>query len=118
MEESFVMNVRRAIFEEVGPKVWGEVNLAQNLTHSPVYYRHEYGPKLGNRVDRQLTSLWLVSVEPTAERIRLKPDNEMAAFKCAPALPLHPRRVSPIGAAERALAGGSGSPPPPPPPSY
>merc|ERR1719221_437659 len=54
----------------------------QTVTKFPLYYIRYYGPRNGNRIDRQLTYLWRVEfAEPKIQNIPLHFDHEVAAHK-------------------------------------
>ena len=53
----------------------------QNVTEFPLYYIRYYGPRNDNRIDRQLTYLWLVQLPKPQEEIHWKLDEEVADHK-------------------------------------
>ncbi|KAL7471013.1 hypothetical protein ACHAXS_013528 [Conticribra weissflogii] len=98
--------VFRALFEELGLIVtvdgdgvgWKEGNTHEkdadertkhpivpatirNVTHYPLYYVRHYGPRKDNRVDRQVTYLWLVHLHKPREEIEWTLDEEVADHK-------------------------------------
>ena len=92
-DEPPIETTRRAIREELGSTfsdLLDSDNASINtLTEHPVYYERHYGPKNGNRVDRQLTWLWLVEVDLEAEErngadVSLHLDEEVADHKWVP----------------------------------
>ena len=70
----------RALKEELGLAVLRRVQM-QNLTEHPLYYIRHYGARNGNRIDRQLTYMWLVKLPKPQEEIGWKLDHEVAASK-------------------------------------
>lgn len=65
-DESPLDNVRRGLKEELGSRFLGHVDKhgsISKLTDLPVYFELDYGPrKIGRRIDKQITYLWLVEV--------------------------------------------------------
>ena len=53
----------------------------RNVTEYPLYYIRHYGSRNNNRVDRQLTYLWLVNIPKKEELISWKLDEEVANSK-------------------------------------
>ncbi|KAL7528998.1 hypothetical protein ACHAWF_002800 [Thalassiosira exigua] len=53
----------------------------QNATELPLYYIRHYGPRNDNRVDSQLTYLWLVKFPKRHTEIEWQLDDEVAAHK-------------------------------------
>lgn len=53
----------------------------QNITEYPLYYIRHYGPRLDNRIDSQLTYLWLVRLPRRHYEIRIQLDHEVADHK-------------------------------------
>ena len=51
------------------------------MTKFPLYYIRHYGPRLDNRVDRQLTYLWLVQFPKKHKEIKWNLDHEVANHK-------------------------------------
>jgi 8-oxo-dGTP pyrophosphatase MutT (NUDIX family) len=92
-DEPPIETTRRAIREELG-STFSDLLDSDNasigtLTEYPLYYERYYGPKNGNRVDRQLTWLWLVEVDLEAEKrngadVSLHLDDEVADHKWVP----------------------------------
>lgn len=50
----------------------------ENATEFPLYYIRHYGPRNGNRIDRQLTYLWWVRFPRRHEEISWRLDDEVA----------------------------------------
>lgn len=68
-DERPIKTVRRAILEELGPRVLDHVTThgnIRNLTALPVYYERDYGNGNGGRIDRQVTYIWLVEMNLSA----------------------------------------------------
>lgn len=64
-DESPLETMRRGIKEELGSRFLQYVDKhgsIREITDSPVYYERHYGESNGNRVDRQVTYLWLVEM--------------------------------------------------------
>ena len=64
-DERSTETVRRAIFEELGDVYLHHLDAhgsMRNLTEYPVYYERDYGKPNGNRIDRQVTWVWLVEM--------------------------------------------------------
>lgn len=58
------------------------INVAiQNITQYPLYYIRHYGPILDNRIDSQLTYLWLARLPKPHDEIQIKLDDEVADHK-------------------------------------
>ena len=78
--------LRRGIVEELGTDMWNEIEQRgkyYNMTEHPVFYFRDYGPEGENRIDRQVTYLWLVDLgvsSDEAERI-LKVDEEVQEYQ-------------------------------------
>lgn len=53
----------------------------QNITQYPLYYIRHYGPRLDNRIDSQLTYLWLARLPKRHDEIQIKLDDEVADHK-------------------------------------
>ena len=53
----------------------------QNLTEFPLYYIRHYGPRNDNRIDRQLTYLWVVQFPKNYYEISWQLDDEVADHK-------------------------------------
>ena len=53
----------------------------QNVTQFPLYYIRHYGARNDNRIDRQLTYIWLVRLSKQKGEIRWKFDEEVADHK-------------------------------------
>jgi isopentenyldiphosphate isomerase len=53
----------------------------QNITQYPLYYIRRYGPRLDNRIDSQVTYLWLARLPKRHEEIHIKLDEEVADHK-------------------------------------
>lgn len=53
----------------------------QNITQYPLYYIRHYGPRLDNRIDSQLTYLWLARLPKRHDEIQIKLDHEVADHK-------------------------------------
>ena len=53
----------------------------QNATEFPLYYIRHYGPRNDNRIDRQLTYLWIVMFPKRHKDTHLQLDNEVADHK-------------------------------------
>lgn len=70
----------RALKEELGLTVLRHVQI-QNLTEYPLYYIRHYGARNDNRIDRQLTYMWLVRLRKPQEEIGWNLDHEVAASK-------------------------------------
>jgi isopentenyldiphosphate isomerase len=71
----------RALDEELG-LVASDVGAAiQNLTEHPLYYIRKYGARNGNRIDRQVTYLWLVTLPKSQQEINWRLDHEVADKK-------------------------------------
>lgn len=71
----------RALDEELGiiaPAI--DVKI-QSLTDHPLFYIRKYGARNGNRIDRQLTYLWLVKLPSRQEDLDWKLDHEVADKK-------------------------------------
>ncbi len=63
--EEPIETVKRGIKEELGEsfsELVNEYGHIQNMTAAPVYYERDYGSELENRIDRQVTYLWLVEM--------------------------------------------------------
>ncbi len=63
--EDPIETVKRGMNEELGERfseLVNEYGHIQNMTSIPVYYERDYGPENGNRIDRQVTYLWLVEM--------------------------------------------------------
>eukprot|EP01083_Nonionella_stella_P296065 1005889_1 len=64
-DEPPIETVRRALLEELGSQCLHHVDAhgsIRNLTEFPVYYERDYGANNGNRIDRQITYIWLVEM--------------------------------------------------------
>ena len=58
------------------------INVAiQNITQHPLYYIRHYGPRLDNRIDSQVTYLWLARLPKPFNEIQIKLDDEVADHK-------------------------------------
>ena len=55
--------------------------IIQNITQYPLYYIRHYGPRLNNRIDSQLTYLWLARLPKRHDEIQIKLDDEVADHK-------------------------------------
>ena len=53
----------------------------QNMTEFPMYYIRHYGPRMDNRIDRQLTYLWMVHFPKRHEQITWNLDHEVVNHK-------------------------------------
>ena len=53
----------------------------RNITQYPLYYIRHYGPRLDNRIDSQLTYLWLARLPKRHEEIEIRLDDEVADHK-------------------------------------
>mmetsp|Transcript_19196 Transcript_19196/g.31526 ORF Transcript_19196/g.31526 Transcript_19196/m.31526 type:complete len:295 (+) Transcript_19196:43-927(+) len=53
----------------------------QNITQYPLYYIRHYGPRLDNRIDSQLTYLWLARLPKPFDEIQITLDDEVADHK-------------------------------------
>ena len=53
----------------------------QNITEHPLYYIRYYGTRLDNRIDSQVTSLWLARLPKRHEEIQIKLDDEVSDHK-------------------------------------
>eukprot|EP00927_Polykrikos_kofoidii_P068495 TRINITY_DN63863_c0_g1_i1.p1 TRINITY_DN63863_c0_g1~~TRINITY_DN63863_c0_g1_i1.p1 ORF type:complete len:288 (-),score=32.16 TRINITY_DN63863_c0_g1_i1:25-888(-) len=73
-DEKPEQTARRAISEVLGEKVLESVSLISTLTKYPLYFLRHYGPKNGNKVDRQLTYLWRVQLNKPYREIELDMD--------------------------------------------
>ena len=51
------------------------------MTEHPLYYIRHYGPRNDNRIDRQLTYLWLVQFQNMYQDIDMILDDEVANYK-------------------------------------
>ena len=51
------------------------------MTEHPLYYIRHYGPRNDNRIDRQLTYLWLVQFHNMYQDIDMILDEEVANYK-------------------------------------
>ena len=71
----------RALEEELGLSVSAYDVQIQNMTEFPLYYIRHYGARNGNRIDRQLTYMWLVVLPQPQEEISWKLDHEVADAK-------------------------------------
>ena len=78
-DEPSIKTVRRAILEELGSTFLDHMDAngsILNLTEYPVYYERDYGASNGDRIDRQVTWLWLVEMNfDMKERGRQEADN-------------------------------------------
>jgi len=85
-DERAVDTLRRGIVEELGKDMWTAIERRgkyYNMTEHPVFYFRDYGPEGENRIDRQVTYLWLVDLGVTsneAERL-LKVDEEVQEYQ-------------------------------------
>lgn len=70
--------VRRGIKEELGSAMLKHIGSIQELPDSPVYYFRDYGISNENRIDRQVTYLWLVEMDLPGALLPLKMDDEVA----------------------------------------
>ncbi len=64
-DENPIETAKRGVLEELGSAFFDHMNdrgQIRNLTEYPVYYERDYGPSNGNRIDRQITYLWLVEM--------------------------------------------------------
>jgi hypothetical protein len=64
-DEPAIETVRRAVLEELGSTYLDHLDAhgsIRNLTEYPVYYERDYGATNANRIDRQVTCLWLVEM--------------------------------------------------------
>ena len=78
-DEDPAETTRRGISEELGLHFWQDYVVEnRNLTLHPLYYIREYGPSLGDRIDRQITYLWEVRLRDRWEDVRLSLDGEVA----------------------------------------
>lgn len=72
-DESPIATARRAIYEELGNRLLVHVQKSgsiRSLTQHPVLYDRHYGPDNGDRIDRQVTYLWLVELNlPVVDRV-------------------------------------------------
>jgi len=71
-DEPQIETVRRAIMEELGPRVLEHVTThgrIRNVTALPLYYERHYGEANGGRIDRQVTYVWLVEMNLGARKI-------------------------------------------------
>jgi isopentenyldiphosphate isomerase len=71
----------RALEEELGLIVSKDDVAIQTLTDYPLYYIRHYGARNDNRIDRQLTYLWLVKLPRPHEGIQWTLDHEVAGHK-------------------------------------
>lgn len=53
----------------------------QNITQYPLYYIRYYGPRLDNRIDSQVTYLWLARLTKRHDEVQIKLDEEVANHK-------------------------------------
>ena len=53
----------------------------QNITQYPLYYIRYYGPRLDDRIDSQVTYLWLARLPKRHDEIQIKLDHEVADHK-------------------------------------
>ncbi len=53
----------------------------QNITEHPLYYIRYYGPRLDNRIDSQLTYLWLARLPKRHDEIHIRLDDEVIDHK-------------------------------------
>lgn len=71
----------RALEEELGLDASYIGATIKNLTEHPLYYIRKYGARNGNRIDRQLTYLWLVKLPKRQQEIDWRLDHEVADKK-------------------------------------
>lgn len=71
----------RALKEELGLSISEHYAQIQNMTDFPLYYIRHYGARNGNRIDRQLTYMWLVTLPQRHEEISWTLDHEVADSK-------------------------------------
>ncbi|KAL7486926.1 hypothetical protein ACHAW6_012532 [Cyclotella cf. meneghiniana] len=71
----------RALEEELGLVIANIDVTIQDLTELPLFYIRHYGARNGNRVDRQLTYLWLVKLPQAQEEVSWNLDHEVANHK-------------------------------------
>eukprot|EP00591_Stephanopyxis_turris_P013379 CAMPEP_0195520914 /NCGR_PEP_ID=MMETSP0794_2-20130614/17617_1 /TAXON_ID=515487 /ORGANISM="Stephanopyxis turris, Strain CCMP 815" /LENGTH=199 /DNA_ID=CAMNT_0040650357 /DNA_START=405 /DNA_END=1004 /DNA_ORIENTATION=+ len=80
-KEELFDTLKRGVTEELGPAVWELVTFTTNITPFPLYYIRHYGRENGDRVDRQITSLWFVQLGNTSSDVaesKFVPDEEVA----------------------------------------
>jgi hypothetical protein len=79
--EKPIDTVRRAIREELGGSMLKHVKSIVSLMPYPLYYYREYGKENENRIDRQLTYLWVASMNLKGGELPLQLDHEVADHK-------------------------------------
>lgn len=78
INQKYMKNIiKRAVKEELGLDPSMHVKNIISLTNYPVYFRREYGPNVGNKIDKQLTYLVYVRLNDSHENIKFVFDNEV-----------------------------------------
>jgi len=80
-DETPLETTKRGIREELGTKVLDLAIYIGPLNEYPLYYFRSYGPSNMNRVDRQLTFIWLVQLSLPGEGVPLNLDHEVVDHK-------------------------------------
>lgn len=75
--EKPIHTVRRGIKEEIGPAMLDHIKSITPLSTNPLFFRGDYF----NRVDRQLTYIYLVDMDDRGEKLPLLFDNEVAEYR-------------------------------------
>eukprot|EP00543_Licmophora_paradoxa_P014077 CAMPEP_0202462086 /NCGR_PEP_ID=MMETSP1360-20130828/52433_1 /ASSEMBLY_ACC=CAM_ASM_000848 /TAXON_ID=515479 /ORGANISM="Licmophora paradoxa, Strain CCMP2313" /LENGTH=270 /DNA_ID=CAMNT_0049084407 /DNA_START=126 /DNA_END=938 /DNA_ORIENTATION=- len=80
-DEAPIDTAKRGLREELGDEILNHIKSIQTLSEMPPFYFRDYGIANGNRIDRQVTYVWLIEMDQPGSKLPLHLDDEVADHK-------------------------------------